>query len=436
MGLGLFGGGAGAARYLVHKGWDVQVTDLRSEETLAPSLKQLEGLTLNLRLGGHEEADFREADLVVVNPAVGPDNRFLQIARESGARITSELELFLEAVPSRLVLITGTAGKSSSASFLVTLLEASGQRAHLGGNIGRSLLGELATLGAEDIVCLEVSSYQLEALELKAHPRVELVAITNVSGDHLERHGSRAEYARAKGRILGLGAEDATAVLPRDLQTQAAFATTLRTLDHPGSGSDGAQLELDRGPVSMDRLPLLPDFQRANVRLAVLLGSCMGLTHEQLEEGLAHLQPPPHRAEELGHFGGIRIVDNGISTTPEATLVVLEGEPECVTLLLGGEPKQGLAFDQLIEACARRGDRLLLYGKAAESIHALCSKNGIEAHRADSFQLAVYGALEKTPAGGTLLFSPGCASFDTHKNFKERALAFRRLLPPADSSNL
>jgi len=432
MGLGLFGGGAGAARYLARQGWQVLVTDLRSEEELADGIAQLEGVACEFRLGCHQEADFAAADLVVANPAVPPNNRYLRLAEEGGARIVSELGLFLEAATCRLVLITGTAGKSSSTCFLVNLLQAAGVKCHLGGNLGGSLLGELPNLTSSHIVCLEVSSYQLEALQQKPHPGVELVAITNLGQDHLERHGSLEEYAEAKARILTLAAPGATAVLPTRLRPDPLFGCPLQILDHPGDGPGEKQLTLESGPVSLTNLPPMPDFQRANARLAVLMGHCLGLTTEQLESGLAHLQPPPHRAEELGQRAGVRVVDNGVSTTPEATLAVLAGEPECVTLILGGQAKQDLEFDDLAATCTRRGDRLVLFGQAANSIAQACARAGLDPDCAETFEQAIYGALERTPAGGTMLFSPSCASFDTHKNFKDRADCFRALLPSPD----
>lgn len=432
MGLGLFGGGVGAARHLIEKGWKVTVTDLRSEDELSASIADLGSLACKFRLGSHAEEDFSQADLVVVNPAVPPTNRFLQVAREGGAQLTSELGLFLEAAPCRLALITGTAGKSSTTSFLVNLLQSAGTQALAGGNIGGSLLANLPELTPDHVVCLEVSSYQLEALQPKAHPSIELVAVTNLGEDHLERYGCAADYQAAKARILTLAASTATAILPPKLRLNPLFACDLRTMDHPGDGQEHRTSPIDLAGLSFDSYPCLPAFQTANVRLALLMGQCLGLDRSQLEAGLKKLAPPPHRAEELGRRGGIRIVDNGVATTPDATLVVLEGETERVTLILGGQPKQGLSFEALVAACARRKDRLVLYGAASEPIAKLCTQHQIKPDCALDFEDAVRCGLKRTPRGGTLLFSPACASFDTHQNFKHRALSFRALLPPQE----
>src|SRR5262249_38087334 len=146
------------------QGARVTVTDLRSAEELAPSLRDLEGLPLRYVLGEHRLEDFTRADLVVANPAVAPGSAFLKAARAAGVRVTSEMALVLRACPARIAAVTGTQGKSSTCSTLAQLLAASGYCVHLGGNIGGSLLERSREMRAEDVAVVEISSYQLEAL--------------------------------------------------------------------------------------------------------------------------------------------------------------------------------------------------------------------------------------------------------------------------------
>ena len=144
MGLGHFGGGVAAARWLARQGAIVTISDMADENALADSLPLLADVPIAaLHLGGHREEDFRGADLVVVNPAVRPDSQWLQIARSSGARLCTELELFIENCPARIVGVTGSNGKSTTAAMIASILNAGGRRAFLGGNIGGSLLDEL-----------------------------------------------------------------------------------------------------------------------------------------------------------------------------------------------------------------------------------------------------------------------------------------------------
>ena len=165
MGLGLFGGGVETVRFLHERGGagHGHRPALGGRAARVPGTTRGTGLRARLS-GGTARATFTGADLIVANPAVPPTSPFLERARAAGRTVTSEMNLFLEACPARVVLITGTQGKSSTCTFLATLARSSGRRVHLGGNIGRSLLGSLADMHPEDLAVVEISSYQLESL--------------------------------------------------------------------------------------------------------------------------------------------------------------------------------------------------------------------------------------------------------------------------------
>lgn len=164
MGLGLFGGGVGAAKFLVSQGADVIVTDLKSAEELSASLKLLNGLPVKFRLGEHAEEDFADADMLIVNPAVPDDSRFLQIACDNNVQIDSELNIFFRLVPAPVIGITGSNGKSTTTSLLGEMLKEAGIKTWVGGNIGVSLLEHLDEIRPDDVIVLEISSFQLELL--------------------------------------------------------------------------------------------------------------------------------------------------------------------------------------------------------------------------------------------------------------------------------
>ena len=204
MGLGHFGGGAAAARWLAAQGAIVTVTDLADERVLAPALQSLAGVPINaFHLGGHREDDFRQADLVVVNPAVRPDNPWLAIARENGVRLTTEIDLFLDACPAATIGVTGSNGKSTTAAMIAAILQADGRRTWLGGNIGGSLLDHLDEIKPDDGVVIELSSFQLTYL------RPETRAAAYWRGNELFTEPSR--LARQHGRLCGGQADSAPA---------------------------------------------------------------------------------------------------------------------------------------------------------------------------------------------------------------------------------
>lgn len=442
MGLGLFGGGSTVARWLARAGARVTVTDLRREAELEPALRELAGLDLRFVLGEHRLEDFERADLVVANPAVPPSSLYLRAAAAAGVPVSSETALFLAACPARIAAITGTQGKSSTSSLLAQLAAAAGLRTHLGGNIGHSLLDETASMSAEDVVVLEVSSYQLEVLPPRGRiatppPRVEAVAVVNVLADHLERHGSLEAYAAAKRRILELAGEaGGWAVLPAEDPRLAAWSepgarrVDVRLERPTGRGLDlaGGRFRLDGEELGLaDDLRLAGPFQRANTLVAIGIARLLGGDPERLAAAVPGLRGLPHRLEDLGTYRGHRVWDNGVSTTPDSTISALLALEPGATLLVGGKPK-ALELDELVRVARDRARRVVVFGAAASAFPAAFRAAGVETWGAPTVEGAVEEAFARMGPGEELLFSPACASFDAYLNFRERALAFRRAL--------
>ena len=446
MGLGLFGGGAAAARYLARAGAQVTITDKRSAAELAPAIAQLDGLPGALRLGGHEAAHFDGAEVVVVNPAVDPRNEWLEYARARGSRVTSETALFLERCNARISCVTGTQGKSSTSMMLSQLLAAGGWRSHLAGNIGRSLVESAEDLHEDERVVLELSSYQLESLpEQLAHlatpPRVEAVACVNVLPDHLDRHGSFENYAKAKERILDL--VDATggwAVLPAEDPTTRAWTRPhakrvdawFETSTDRGLNLRGGEFRLDREVLGrVEDLHVSGAFQQKNALVALGMARLAGVAPEALAAALPRLSVPEHRLEDMGVRGAHRVWDNGVSTTPDSTLAVYDSLQSPVCLLVGGKSKD-LPLDALVARAKGRVARVVAFGHAARELCSAFERGGIEAQTVGTVREAVAAAYARMQPGEELLFSPACASYDAYKNFKERALDFRACLPAPD----
>lgn len=435
MGLGSFGGGAGAVRYLAELGARVTATDRRDAAGLAATLASLADLDVEYVLGQHRAQDFERAELVVVNPSVRPDDPLLACARAAGAELTSEIELFLEAVRARVVAITGTQGKSSTTHLTHGLLAGAGRRVHLGGNIGGSLLPSLARIAADDFVVLELSSYQLEALNARAGAaRLEAVAVVNILQDHLERHGTVEAYAAAKRRILELLRPGGTAILPADDARFADWTVAGEVLRFStratGSGlhlaSDGFRLGHELlAPLAALQLP--GEFQRANALVALGLARRLGCSPAELASALPTLRGLEHRLQDLGQFRGRRVIDNAVSTTPDSTISALEALPPGTVLLLGGKAKR-LGLEELVAVARRRVALAIAFGEAAPAFAGALRAGGVDVRETPGVRAAVELALELAPAGSTVLFSPAGSSFDAYANFQERARDFRAAL--------
>lgn len=442
MGLGLFGGGLEATRAALRAGARVTVTDLRTAEDLAESVAALEGSGAELVLGGHRVEDFEAADLVIANPAVRPDHPLLAAARAAGAVVTSEFELFLEACPARVVLVTGTQGKSSTCAALTTLLDESGIPARLGGNIGRSLLPELDELGADDVCVLETSSYQLEALPERAvvqqhlAQRVAAVAVINVLADHLERHGDLATYAAAKRRILEFAGPGTAVVLSGDDPTTRRWEVPgTDTLFFSVKGRGDVVLDHDgrfrRGEVPLGRscdVRLPGEFQRANVLCALAIAHALGADPARLAVALPRVRGLDHRMQDLGEFAGHRVWDNGISTTPDSTLSAVRTLTGPYVWLVGGRHKD-LPIDELAAAARGRARVVIAFGEAAPRLAELLGAHGLDTRVRATLDQAVRAAFAELAQGEPLLFSPACSSFDEFRNVLDRARAFRAALP-------
>lgn len=413
MGLGRYGGGVSAVRYLASRGARVTITDAADAESLADSLKQLRGAALEaVHLGGHLPEHFAGADLVVVNPAVPPSNRALGWAREAGAALTSETELFLAACPAPVIGITGSNGKSTTAAMTAAILHADGRRVWLGGNIGRSLLDDLGRIGPSDWVVLELSSFQLARLSVGARfPHVAVV--TNCSPNHLDWHGGYDDYVAAKQRLLSGQSPDGIAVLnPRDPEV-GGWSSIVR----------GRQC-LVPDEATLPKLRLPGAHQRANAACAAAAAEAVGCEPAAISRGLADFVGLPHRLEFVAEVDGRRFYNDSASTTPESTTAALESF-ERAWLLVGGAEK-GASFQAMLTALARRAAGVAFYGAAGDRLASAFAT--LSPRCAFRYETALPAALEwcwrRARPGEAIVLSPGCASFDQYRDYRERGEHF------------
>ncbi len=334
--------------------------------------------------------------------------------------------------------MTGTQGKSSTCHLLHGLLEAGGQRAHLGGNIGGSLLESLPRIAPDDVCVVELSSYQLEGLSADLGNVLEIAVVTNVLADHLERHGSPEAYYEAKARICSLVRPGGTLVHParlRDLVRRTG--RDVQALAH-GPQADIRHDEHgfwlgDTALAPLEALHLPGDFQRENAAVALAVAHLIGTPAERLPTCLGGLGGLSHRAEPLGLRAERHVIDNGVSTTPDSTASVLRSLPHGTTVLCGGRAK-ALSWEPVLAEAKRLEARVIAFGQSGPDLRLIFDAAGVPCQVRKDLQQAVDLAFQDTRPGDTILFSPACASFDAYPNFRARALEFRQLLPEGRSS--
>jgi UDP-N-acetylmuramoylalanine--D-glutamate ligase len=445
MGLGLHGGGLESARFFAGHGARVTVTDLRTENVLAPSLKQLEGLPLRCVLGKHEYADFENADIVIKNPAVRPDSPYLARSR----RVETDMSVFLSLCPGPVLAVTGSKGKSTTASALHYGLSGVFPGSRLGGNITTSALSFLEELGEDDPVVLELSSWQLADLRGRGLLRPRVAFITNILPDHLDRYGSMEPYVADKKVIYESQEASGATLCFADDTWGGIFARETPGTPYMFSreslppGVSGAWLEdgqgfarLYGGPrASPEPVFILPrelkitgPHHRINLLAAGLGLYLFGLPPELVRARMAEFPGIEHRLELCGEKNGIRFYNDSAATIPEALAAAVQAFPGVPLRLIAGGTDKKLDFSVFGPFSGIPRDIYLLEGSATVKLRRVLEDRGAAYHGPyTSLEEALREAVASAKSGEVILFSPGCTSFGMFLNEFDRGRKFKAL---------
>jgi UDP-N-acetylmuramoylalanine--D-glutamate ligase len=433
--------GRAAAELLAHRGARVTLSDVRRGIEDQDELRQL---GVALELGGHGEATFSDADLVVLSPGVPPGQAVIATARARGVPIIGELELASRWLQGRVIAITGTKGKSTTSVLTGRMLEAAGFEVAVGGNIGSPLSEQVAASTPDTFHVVETSSFQLEQIDT-FHPWIAV--LLNFSPDHLDRHPSIEAYAAAKARIFENQNAGDWAVVNADdpmvleLARQGRAKQRMfgrRTLAVRGTGIDTDWI-VDRHADRPERLVPLSSIQLMgshmieNVMAAATIGIITGVTPAAMTAAVETFRGLEHAMEFVADVAGVRFVNDSKATNIAAALRSIESFDRDLVAIMGGRFKGG-DFGVLAAPLAARARAVVTIGEARARI-ASAIGGTVRVVEAASLEEAVLRAYELARPDGVVLLAPACASFDMFRDYAERGNRFKSAVARLEDAN-
>ena len=445
IGLGKGRTTAGLARFLVRKGANVTIADPKPREDLVDGIARLGDVAeqVTLILGpSTDETALAEPDFVFVIPGIRPRSPTILRALSRGVPVLTEMALFFRLCPATIVGITGTKGKTTTTTLVDRVLSQGSRRVVVGGNIGTAVIQEVDNLRREDIVVLELSSFQLETLGHS--PQVAVV--TNVLEDHIDHHGTRDAYIAAKKNIVAWQGPRDIAVLnlddPSTVALHTGAASEVRGFSLSLVPKRGAHLDQNGNLVlvSGDRRTVLCKASElrvpgrhnvANALAAAIVGDAFDIPADVIGRILREFEGVPRRLETVAEKDGVLWVNDSAATTPAATMSALAAYDRPAIAILGGVSK-GADFGELARVLVLRARGAVLIGRAADeiasAIAAADKKGAVEVRRAATLDEAVANAREMARPGDVVLLSPANASFDMFSSADERGEKFAAIV--------
>lgn len=395
-------------------------------------------------LGGRAEGFFDGVDLLCVSGGVPLENPAVQFAISKGIPLSNDAQLFLERCPAPVIGITGSAGKTTTTTLTGEIVKAAGYTTWVGGNIGDVLLDVLDQIQPEHRVVMELSSFQLDLMTVS--PPVG--AVLNITPNHLDRHGTMENYARAKANIILHQRENDIAVLGRDDEGSYALQDaapgelvwfSMREMVPDGAFLAGQRLILsglasptgdpqvigERGEIR-----LRGEHNVQNVLAACAITGSVGIAPDAMMSVVRSFTGVPHRLEPVRTVNGVTYVNDSIATAPERVVAALKSYDEPLVLLAGGRDKK-LDWMPMVALALGKARHIVAFGEAGEIVvNTVRALNGDPdmVTRVNTLDEAVKAAAGVAQAGDIVLLSPGGTSYDAYTDFAERGEHFRQLV--------
>ena len=433
---GLAASGLAVAEFLTARGARVTAVDVKPLAELQGVAEALERLGVPFALQSAEA--FAGADAIVISPGVPADIEELEQARARGIAVLGEVELAGWFLKGNTIGITGANGKTTTTALVGHILEQAGVPVQVGGNIGKPVTAMVASSRADQWNVLELSSFQLEAIErFRAHIGV----CVNVTPDHLDRHHTFENYAAAKGRLFETQQPGDFAVLNADDPTCIGYASRTRATPvwfsfqragEPGMYADSEQVFYDGKPfLAVAEIPLRGRHNVENVMAAAAAAHLAGVPLETIAAAVKSFPGVEHRIEFVRKLDGVDFYNDSKATNVDATQKAIDAFPGGLWIILGGKDK-GSDYTVLREPLGRKAKAVLLVGAAAPKIKAHLG-DAVRLIEAGTIAAAVGAAWKEAAAGDTILLAPACASFDQFTGYEQRGRVFKELVRALES---
>jgi UDP-N-acetylmuramoylalanine--D-glutamate ligase len=439
FGLGLNDGGLGMAEYFLKQGAKVTITDSKTREELAEPISVLSKYKdVTYHLGGHIEKDFIENDIIVRNPGIKPDNKYLKLARDFGKEIVMEMALFHKLAPCSTIGVTGTRGKSTTTTLIYEILKAGySNKVILGGNIGKSAIREVSNLSKDDLAVLEISSFQLDGMgEAKVSPHIAV--ITNVYQDHINWHGSLEEYINSKKKIFLNQSEKDYLIVNLDDKVSSKFVDEaigkVRTYSLKNKKADyfiDRKLNIYESGNKLLQLdsPILEGKHNYyNIIAAIAATRIYNIPVAIIKKVIENFEGIACRQEFVREINGVKYYNDTCATSVEAIMAMFDRfGPEYkgkIVMIAGGIDK-GLDYSRIKRRMRKYLKALVLFeGTASERIDEQVG-NHIDTYKYyGTMQEGVDKAKELASSGDMVILCPGGSSFNMFINEFDRGNQF------------
>jgi len=448
MGLGLHGGALAVIKWLLKHKAIVTVTDLKTKKQLKSSLDVLSNWEDKIKytLGKHSMDDFVDKDLIIQNPGVPKNNKFLDRARQNNIPIINEAVMFFGLYPGSSIGVTGTRGKSTVATLIHKILKTTIKSNVVAGNIATNpMFDVLSKLKVKSLPVLELSSWHLETMDdYKISPHIAVV--TNVLNDHLNRYKNLAEYKKAKQVILKHQVKRDKAVLNADNKVSLSMANSTKADVYFYSLRKkvrGTYLKDNKiyfynhrqNSVVMDisKIKLLGQHNLSNILASVCVAKIVGISNANIAKAVNRFKGVQYRLEYKANIKGLDIYNDSTSTTPDATLAAIEAMGKRNIVLIAGGEDKNLDYKDLAKKIKDKVYYTILFnGSGSDKLKKELKKINISSDKIEtnisSLKQAWQIAWQKTDKADVILFSPAAASFNMFKNEFDRARQFDALV--------